>query len=74
LHNEKASRAYRAFIVVIPCFEFGHGLVQRVRILGSGATCDSRSDSYIGCFADHGYGGVERDLNLDIEQRYVRHD
>jgi hypothetical protein len=74
LRNAKASRTYRRSIVVIASFGLDHGFVERVRILGSGATCAPGSDSYVGRFAHDGYGGIERDLNVDIGQRYVRHD
>jgi hypothetical protein len=32
------------------------------------------ADSYDGCFARHGYGWDERDLNVDVEQRRFRLD
>jgi hypothetical protein len=74
LRNEKASGMYRSSGVAIPGFELDHSLVERVRIPSSQSAPASRADGNVSCFAYHGYGWAERDLNVDVEQRCLCRD
>jgi hypothetical protein len=49
-------------------------LGERLRIFGSESTPANCADGDLNCLAHHAYGWDERDLDVDVEQRFLRHN